>query len=148
MSGLFAKLNLKDEREILVIDAPASFESQLATLDDVVVRRKASGKTASFVLVFATSSAQVAAAARLIGSTTGDVKLWMAYPKQSSKRVVCAFNRDTGWAALGAAGLEPVRQVAIDDDWSALRFRRVDFIRTLRRAKRRAISSAGKRRGR
>jgi hypothetical protein len=32
---------------------------------------------------------------------------------------------------LGEYNLEPVRQVAIDKDWSALRFRRVDKIKTL-----------------
>jgi hypothetical protein len=34
---------------------------------------------------------------------------------------------------LGAAGFEPVRMVAVDEDWSALRFRRVGFIKTLTR---------------
>ena len=32
-----------------------------------------------------------------------------------------------------AAGFEPVRQVAVDEDWSALRFRRAEFIKTLAR---------------
>ncbi|MDZ7812318.1 MAG: hypothetical protein U5L74_04040 [Ideonella sp.] len=34
---------------------------------------------------------------------------------------------------LGAAGFEPVRQVVVDEDWSALRFRRAEFIKTLAR---------------
>jgi hypothetical protein len=63
----------------------------------------------------------------------GDVILWFAYPKGTSKKYKCDFNRDTGWAALGAAGFEPVRMVAIDDDWSALRFRRVEYIQSLKR---------------
>lgn len=28
-----------------------------------------------------------------------------------------------------AAGFRPIRQVAIDEDWSALRFRRVEFVK-------------------
>jgi hypothetical protein len=34
---------------------------------------------------------------------------------------------------MGKAGFEPVRMVAIDEDWSALRFRRVEFIKTMNR---------------
>jgi hypothetical protein len=49
--------------------------------------------------------------------------VWVAYPKKASRRYGCEFDRDTGWQALGDAGFEPVRQVAIDEDWSALRCR-------------------------
>jgi hypothetical protein len=36
--------------------------------------------------------------------------------------------------------------VAIDEDWSALRFRRTEFIKNLRRAPERAISKEGRQR--
>jgi len=55
--------------------------------------------------------------------------LWFAYPQGTSKRYTCEFNRDTGWSALRSAGFDTVRQVAIDEDWSALRFRRVEYIK-------------------
>ena len=54
----------------------------------------------------------------------------MAYPKGTSKRYTCEFHRDNGWAALEAAGFEGVRMVAIDEDWSALRFRRKEFVKS------------------
>lgn len=88
------------------------------------------------------------ATAALTAHATDDVILWMVYPKGSSKRYTCEFNRDTGWAALGAAGFEPVRMVAIDEDWSALRFRRVQNIRRLTRSADMAISATGKARAR
>jgi hypothetical protein len=44
-----------------------------------------------------------------------------------------ALNRDRGWDAVFAAGLEPVRQVAIDAAWSALRFRKPAHIKTMTR---------------
>jgi hypothetical protein len=71
-----------------------------------------------------------------------DYILWFCYPKGSSKKYKCDFNRDTGWQALGTYNLEPVRQVAIDEDWSALRFRKVDFIKKMTRSF--AISEQGK----
>jgi len=46
---------------------------------------------------------------------------------------------------MGELGFEGVRQVAIDADWSALRFRRVEFIRTMRRAKQRRLTDRGER---
>ena len=69
----------------------------------------------------------------------------MAYPKSTSKKYKCEFNRDSGWPVLGAAGFEPVRMVAIDEDWSALRFRRVEHIKKMARNPEGAISTVGKR---
>jgi hypothetical protein len=45
---------------------------------------------------------------------------------------------------LGKAGFEPVRAVAIDEDWSALRFRRTEHIKTMTRTTLHRISKAGK----
>lgn len=59
----------------------------------------------------------------------GDAILWFAYPKGTSKKYKCEFNRDNGWDVIRAAGFDTVRAVAIDEDWSALRFRRKEFIR-------------------
>ncbi|MGF1585624.1 MAG: hypothetical protein ACFCUM_09905 [Bacteroidales bacterium] len=76
----------------------------------------------------------------------GDAILWFCYPKGSSKNYKCGFNRDTGWEGLGKYNLEPVRQVAIDEDWSAIRFRRVEFITNITRAESGAITEEARRR--
>lgn len=55
----------------------------------------------------------------------------MAYPKSTSKKYKCDINRDSGWLVLGAGGFEPVRRVAINQDGSALRFRRVEHIKKM-----------------
>ncbi|MAF63879.1 MULTISPECIES: hypothetical protein [Pseudomonadota] len=44
------------------------------------------------------------------------------------------ITRDDGWESLAAQDLLPVTQVAIDNDWSALRFRYRDEIARLTRA--------------
>jgi len=49
--------------------------------------------------------------------------VWFVYPKQTSKRYKSDLNRDVCWQALKPLSLQPVRQIAIDDDWSALRFK-------------------------
>jgi hypothetical protein len=150
MTPLFKKLNLGEQRTVFVLGAPPTLETELEGLEGVEVRRALPERgDPIFVLAFVTTQVQVDTLARDVAqATSGDAVVWFAYPKQSSKRYRCDFNRDTGWAALGVAGFEPVRQVAIDDDWSALRFRRVEFIKKLTRAESMALSTEGKARTR
>jgi hypothetical protein len=146
VSPLFAKLNLKDQREIVVLNAPASFETELKRLDNVSVKRQLSGKArVAFALAFVTRQNELDAAARALAKAAeGDAVVWFAYPKGTSKRYKSEINRDSGWKVLGAAGFEGVRMVAIDEDWSALRFRRAEFIKTMKRDSKHAMSKAGK----
>ena len=65
-------------------------------------------------------------------------------PKGNFKRLKCAINMYTGWTPLGNAGFESVRMVAIDEDWSAKRYRRVEFIKSMTRDKGWAMTSEGK----
>ena len=130
----FAKLNLKDQAEIVVLNAPASFEPELKSLKGVTVRRDAKGGDIGFSLAFVMTQKEVdTLAPQVAKKAKGDAIVWFAYPKGSSKRYESQINRDNGWAVMGDAGFEPVRMVAIDEDWSAVRFRRVEFIKTMNR---------------
>ena len=130
----FAKLNLKDQTEIIVLNAPASFEPELKALKDVTVRRDAKGGVIDFSLAFVTTQKEVdSLGPQVAKKAKGDAVVWFAYPKGSSKKYTSQINRDNGWAVMGKAGFEPVRMVAIDEDWSAVRFRRVEFIKTMTR---------------
>ena len=44
---------------------------------------------------------------------------WVAYPKGNKADI----NRDTLWPILAEYGMRPIGQVAVDEVWSALRFR-------------------------
>jgi hypothetical protein len=130
MPGLWEKLNLGERREILVVNAPKSFAPELSTLQQVRIQRRITAiKELTFALVFVVKQTELnQLSAALITKATGDAVVWFAYPKGTSKRYTCDFNRDTGWDVLRASGFDTVRQVAIDEDWSALRFRRTEFI--------------------
>lgn len=52
---------------------------------------------------------------------------WIAYPKKTGS-IKTDMTRDNGWDSVFAKGYDPVMQVAIDKDWSALRFRRSEAI--------------------
>ncbi len=146
MSQLFQKMNLKDQSELLVLNAPASFETELAALKDVAIARDLKTvKEVEFALAFVTKQVEVDKFAKAVAKKVkGDALVWIAYPKGTSKKYKCEFNRDNGWTVLGELGYEPVRMVAIDEDWSALRFRRAEFIKVMKRDAKWAMSAAGK----
>jgi hypothetical protein len=145
LSALFAKLNLGAHRRIHVLHPPSSFEEELRALKDVEIRRSlVANDRIAFALAFATAQTEVDAySKKLAAAAEGDAIVWMAYPKGTSKRYKCDFNRDSGWKVLGAAGFEPVRMVAIDEDWTALRFRNARYIKSMSREPSRALSTAG-----
>ena len=146
MLTVFEKLQLKDQKEIVVLNAPKSFEPELTRLKGVTVRRNLEGvKELDFAIAFVLTQAELDAAVKAIVSRArGDAVVWVAYPKGSSKRYTSTINRDTGWDSLGAGGFEGVRMVAIDEDWSALRFRRAEFIKSMKRDPTHAMSAVGK----
>jgi hypothetical protein len=132
MTTVFDKLNLKSQKEILVLNAPASFEKEIDGLKGVLVDRQVEKvKRFEFALVFATKQTEVNRLTKaLVAKAQGDAILWFAYPKGTSRKYKCDFNRDDGWDEMRKAGFDTVRAVAIDEDWSALRFRRVEFIKS------------------
>jgi hypothetical protein len=145
MNAIFKKLNYKSQAEIIVLNAPHSFTPVLDDMRDLaLIKTSLTGvKSAQFTLLFATRQAEIDAFAKRIATiAAGDALVWVAYPKGTSKHYTCEFNRDTGWASLGVVGFEPVRQVAIDADWSALRFRRVEHIKSMTRGF--AMTATGK----
>jgi hypothetical protein len=146
MQSTFEKLNLKNQTQIVVLNAPESFEPELAALPGVAVLRdpKAAGEI-DFSIAFVTKQKEVDTLAKAIArKAKGDAVVWFAYPKGTSKKYKSEIHRDKGWQALGDAGFEPVRGVAIDEDWSATRFRRVEFIKTMKRDQQWRMSAAGK----
>lgn len=146
MASIFAKLNLKEQKQILVLNAPGSFEPELKGLRGVDVLRdlKTAGPV-EFALAFVTTQKEVDTLGKAIAKKAqDDAVVWFAYPKGSSKKYKSEINRDSGWKILGGAGFEPVRMVAIDEDWSAVRFRRAEFIKTLTRGTEHRMSAEGK----
>jgi hypothetical protein len=128
---IFDKLNLGKLTSIVVYNAPTSFESELTRLKGVKIERDPKKPAAvNFSLAFVTAQKELDRLSKLLtAAAEGDALLWFAYPKGSSKRYTCEFNRDTGWDVIRKAGFDTVRAVAIDEDWTALRFRRNEFIK-------------------
>ncbi|WP_028295738.1 hypothetical protein [Olivibacter sitiensis] len=136
MTPLFKKLNFKQQKEICILNPPAEFETELNAVKDYAAIKTNIDETneLEFVLAFVKTQTDIDTLTPLIDKKLkGDGIVWYAYPKGTSKKYKAAINRDNGWDILGKADFEPVRQVAIDEDWSALRFRKVEFIKVMTR---------------
>ncbi|GAA4107458.1 hypothetical protein GCM10022393_02760 [Aquimarina addita] len=147
MTALFKKLQLPASLdEILILNEPEGFCEELNCLQGVVIKESLiQVSEVDFALVFVTEKKQIENRIETINTKlVGDAILWFAYPKKTSNIYTSEITRDHGWGVLGDYNLEPVRQVSIDDDWSALRFRRVKFIKNMTRNKDFALSKAGK----
>jgi hypothetical protein len=149
MTPLFKKLNFKDQTSIAAINAPASFENELAEMSNkaTIFRNLKDVAETEFAICFVTMQDEIDNfIVEIFPKLKGDAVLWLCYPKGTSKKYKCDFNRDTGWKSLGKLNLEPVRQVAVDEDWSALRFRKAEFIKTITRRESYALTSEAKKR--
>ena len=84
------------------------------------VTSAASPGTASSAVVFADDAAAVRKAFDANRDEfAASSNLWIAYPKANKADI----NRDSLWPIATEYGFRPIGQVAIDDTWSALRFR-------------------------
>ncbi|MEX1367070.1 MAG: hypothetical protein AB1Z98_28340 [Nannocystaceae bacterium] len=145
MHPLLRKLNFKAHPRLVVLAPPPELGPLLEAMAQEVPLGKRLGKDETFVLVFVRDCADIATRApKVVAKLGDDALLWWAYPKKSSKRYHSDIGRDDSWQALGALGFEGVRQVAIDEDWSALRFRRAETIKTMTRDPSRALSEHGR----
>lgn len=67
MSTVFAKLNLKEQKQIVILDSPRGFESELAALKGVeIIRDLKKAKEVTFSLAFVTTPEQINAVAPAI----------------------------------------------------------------------------------
>jgi hypothetical protein len=120
---LVKKLGIKPGQRALVLNAPSGYLDQLGTLPEGVTLATAPAGVYDFVQVFVADRAAIERAARpAIAALRHGGLLWFAYPKKSSK-VSTDVTRDVGWDTVADVGFGPVTQIAIDDVWSALRFK-------------------------
>lgn len=135
MHALLKKMNFKGHGPILLINHPEEFKHFITEFQsETGVHCHAALNSYPFALVFVKSAQDILDnAAKVDALLVDDGCYWWAYPKKSSKRYKVDIDRDNGWQAIGDLGYEGVRQVAIDEDWSAVRFRKATKIKNLTR---------------
>lgn len=124
--SLLEKLQLKDEKNLLIQGLPSSIEKQFIKLSfSKNVTPLLKQRKIDFALVFAVSQKQLVDILRdVVPVLHGDAKLWIAYPKPTSK-IASDLSRDKNWDFVSEHGYEAVRMVALDNVWSAAHFERM-----------------------
>ncbi|MFN8432304.1 MAG: hypothetical protein U0V04_20155 [Spirosomataceae bacterium] len=146
MNSLLKKLNLKNQKSVLVLNAPADLNDVFTEFSEYIeVITSVEIHETEFALVFCTKLDEIQKFAPMVDKIMANEGLfWFAYPKGSSKKYKCEFNRDNGWQVMGDLGYEPVRMVAFDEDWSALRFKKAENIKKMVRDTKWRMSEEGK----
>ncbi len=129
--SLFEKLQLKDEKNLLIQGLPSNVEKlflKLSFAKNVTPLLKT--RKIDFALVFAISHKQLKDILHdVVPALHEDAKLWIAYPKVSSK-ILSDLSRDCNWNCISQLGFESVRLIGLDNIWCAMRFKRADQIKT------------------
>jgi len=135
MENLQIKLNYKNGMTLYVMNEPEMFNNFIELLPKNSVRKVISpNDKIEFIIVFATAKADLEKMVQVfVPLLEGDAIIWTSYPKGTSKKYKCDFNRDTSGEILSPYNMLPVRQISIDEDWSTLRFRKVEFIKSITR---------------
>lgn len=128
MDPILKKMTWKEGMNIQIWNAPPELKDLISSWEkeDLINPKLA----ADFMIAFVQTESEVNTYFfKMQKFAQEDQQLWMAYPKGSSKRYKAEINRDSGWAYLGEFDYEGVRQIAINEDWSALRFRNKKHIK-------------------
>lgn len=124
---LIEKLQLKNEKNLLVQGLPSTIEKQFAKLSFAKnVTPLLSIRKIDFALIFALNQKQLNdILSEVFPALASSAKLWIAFPKLTSK-IVSDLNRDCTWHYLRANGFEgdTEGQVVLDYVWSAMPFTR------------------------
>jgi hypothetical protein len=131
-SPLAAKLQIPPGSRLLVVNAPEGYLDRLQPLPEGVELVEGEEGAVDAVHLFVRDSAELdRAAPATLRAVKPDGLVWISYPKRASG-VETDLTRDVGWETVKGAGLRPVRQVSVDNTWSALRFRPADQVSSTR----------------
>jgi hypothetical protein len=122
---ILEKLQLKNEKNILIQGLPSSIEKQFSKLSFAKnLTPLLRSRKIDFALVFAVSENQLNSILDdIMPALKEDSKLWVAYPKLTSK-ITTDLNRDGSWSKLMDADYENAEQVSLDHVWHAAYFKK------------------------
>ena len=118
------KLFIKAGERILILDAPKAFENALGSLPQKVELHTAAEGKFDLIQCFAKTQPEMEdLLISLKEHLNEEGRLWIGYPKGTSKKYHSEINRDTIWRFARTIGMDAVSILAIDQDWSTLRLK-------------------------
>jgi hypothetical protein len=113
-----AKLQIKPGQRVATVAGPGD----IPAVAPAGAQPADTPDAADVVVAFVRTRAELdTVAAPALDAARADKLAWIAYPKAG--KLGTDLNRDVLRETLADRGVQPVRQVAIDEVWSALRFR-------------------------
>lgn len=125
---LLHKLQIRSGSKLWLINVPQHLAEEMAAGAEVEIVHE-NDPYDGVVAFFDTAATVQLMVPRILKEMPPDGLLWVAYRKGPEAKAA-GLNRDTGWDALDNAGWRPVRQVAVDAEWSALRFRPRELVKS------------------
>jgi hypothetical protein len=120
---LAKKLHLKPGMRLAVVNAPAGFARTLGKMPAGVVHEPSLRDGVDVALMFVLNKKELNSRwPKATASIKGDGALWVAYPKKSSG-VESDLTMSADWEVHKNSPWQPVSSIAVDDVWSAVRFR-------------------------
>jgi hypothetical protein len=135
VNPIVKKLGIKPGMRALVMAAPDGYVRRLTPLPEgVEIASKLAG-TYGFVQFFATRMAEIEKSVPgLLQRAAPGAVFWITYPKKTAG-IDSNLSRDILAAAMTDNGWRPVSIVALDDVWSALRFRPIADVKSKKKEK-------------
>jgi hypothetical protein len=128
MADLVKRLQIKDHKTFLIVNQPPELGEVLSELPGTPDTEPKG--TYDCIMIFADSMEKAEdAVSKTIENLGEDRLLWFCYPKKSSKKYQSDVYRDNSWELFDKYGFRGVRQISLNDDWSALRFRDKKFVK-------------------
>jgi hypothetical protein len=119
---LAQKLAIKEGFQVLLVLAPEGYTARLGPLPASVALNPPAGPY-DLIQVFVASQKELEAALPALKPLLKPKGyLWVTWHKGAS-RIKTDVTRDTIWPFAGTIGLQPVSNIAVDADWSALRLK-------------------------
>ncbi len=128
IQSLPEKLQLKDEKNLLIQGLPSSVEKQFIKFSfakNVTPLLKA--RKIDFAIVFSIQQNQLKSILKeVVPALREDAKLWVAYPKLASK-IVSDLSRECTWDFVCQLGLESIETITLDHVWNAVQFKKAEM---------------------
>jgi len=134
MGDILQKLNYRNQGRIAILNAEKKFLRMIRSArPDLLIDTEIDPRFPyEFMLIFVRFLSEVdELAPKAIHNLVSDGVLWFAYPaRRSSSKIDSDLDSSHGWEILLERGFDRVRQVIIDENWSAIRFRNIRFIKS------------------
>ena len=129
MNALAKKLQIKPNSRWLILNAPTGYPDSLSPLPDNAELAFSTEGNFNGIQLFVTHSEQLGSELKVITPLLKpDSVFWIIYPKKNSG-IQTDLEMMSSWDTPAQYGLRPVASAAVNEVWTALRFKPVEAVK-------------------